>query len=182
MKFIATVLLAAFALFTIAAHASGVPEDELEEYGQGIIQDYSNMHEGEDIQWLWVAPGVKLANYRYKVKSVENLTMLVDDDIETVLNKNMAKQLNRAGSRDKSAPVLNVDVAVYWAERANSAKAWIPFAGMHVAQAGAGIELLFKDSSGKLVAKIRQSGREGSQLSSAAQELSDDVAKFVHSH
>ena len=177
---IRTIVFAALSLFVIGVHASGVPEDELKENGKGIIHDYSNMQEGDDIDWLWVAPGVKLSDYRYHVKSVKNLTMLVDDDLTKVLESNLGKQLNRAGSRDRNAPVLSVEVAVYWAERANRAKGWIPFAGMALAQAGVGVELMFTDKSGKLVAKIRHSAREGEHLADAGQETSDDIAEFIH--
>lgn len=182
MKTFSTFVIALLALIAVNAHASGVPEDDLKEYGRGIIQDYSNMHEGEDIQWLWIAPGVKLADSRYKVASVKNLTMLVDHDMENVFKTTLGEELERAGSRDAGVPQLSVDVGVYWAERANMAKAWIPFAGAHVAQAGVGIELVFRNAHGDIVAKVRQSGREGAQLADAARELCDDIAQFVHTH
>lgn len=181
-KILHTMLLATLAVFAVVAYASGVPEDELEEYGTGIIQNYTDMEEGEDIDWLWVAPEIHLANYRYSVQSVKNLTTIADKDLMDVLNSNLGEQLALAGSHDDGAPTLNVEVAVYWAERANRSKRWIPFAGMHLAQAGAGIELLFKDQDGKLVAKIRHSAREGNELVYAGQELSDDLAGFVRAH
>ena len=174
--------LFALSLFVIGVHASGVPEDELKEDGRGIIQDYSNMHEGDDIDWLWVAPGVQLANYRYKLKSARNLTMRADHDLMNVLKNNFPEQLQRAGSRDANAPTLSVDLAVYWAEHANRAKAWIPFSGGHLAQAGVGVECIFRDPDGKIVANIRHAAREGERLEDAGQEVADDIAEYVHAN
>jgi hypothetical protein len=57
---------------------------------------------------------------------------------------------------------------------------WIPYAGGHLAQAGLGVELVFKDAAGTVVAKIRHSGREGDKLKDAAEELVDDIRRFVH--
>ncbi len=184
MKNILAVLaFAALALFAVTAQADDTIQESLQEDGKGIIQDYSNMHAGDDLEWLWIKPGVKLSDYRYKVTSVENLTLHVDDDLEDVLENTLGKQLNRAGARgDKSAPLLNVAVGLYWTERANVSKAWIPFAGGHLAQAGVGVELVFTDSKGNVVAKIRHSAREGRELADAGREISDDIAEYVNEH
>ncbi len=59
---------------------------------------------------------------------------------------------------------------------------WIPHAGGHLAQAGVGIEPVFTDSTGKVVAEVRHSGREGDHLEDAAEELVDDIRPFVSSN
>ena len=177
--------IALFPLLALAAFtacASGVPEEELKDFGKGIITDYSNMQEGEDIQWYWIAPGTKLADHHCTLASSENLTTTVDHDLRDVLKEELPEVIQRACSRDASAPPLKVDTAVYWTERANTAKAWIPFAGGHLMQAGVGMEVVFKDTSGKIVAKIRQSGREGHELKDAAREIFDDIGQFVREH
>jgi hypothetical protein len=66
-----------------------------------------------------------------------------------------------------------------WAQRANRAKMWIPHAGGHLAQAGVGIELIFRDASGYIVARIRHADREGDALEAAAEERVDDIAGDV---
>jgi hypothetical protein len=181
MRMPAAVAAACLLMLSLSARA-GVPKDNIEEYGRGIIADYSDMTEGEDIEWLWVKPGVKLGDYRYQVDSTDNLTVIVDDTMDKVVEDNLPKVLERAGSHDRKAPLLHVAVAVYWAERANISKAWIPWAGGHQMQAGVGIELVAKDAEGNVVAKIRQSGREGMELALAAQEVVDDIAKFVRAN
>lgn len=182
MRFRSTAWLSLLALVTANAFASGVPEKDLKEYGRGIITDYSNMHEGEDIQWYWVADGTRLAEHNCSVGSVKNLTVVVDHGMRDVFKEELPEVLKRACTGDAEAAPLTVDVGIYWAERANTSKAWIPFVGGHVMQAGVGIELVFKNAQGQPVATIRQSGREGGALESASRELMDDVAKFTRSH
>lgn len=162
--------------------AAGVNPENLEKYGKGIIKDYSDMKELDEIEWVWVAPGVELSKYRFEIKEVENLTALSDGDMDDVFADGFPKTMKKAGAKDENAPVLKVDGAVYWAQRANRAKWWIPYAGLHLAQAGVGIELVFTNDQGEIVAKFRHSGREGDNLENAAEELVDDVAQFVRSH
>jgi hypothetical protein len=100
--------------------------------------------------------------------------------MEDLFNTSLNKILARVGSNQADAPLLHVDSAIYWAERSSSKKMWIPYAGGHLAQAGLGVELVFKDAAGTVVAKIRHSGREGDKLKDAAEELVDDIRRFVH--
>lgn len=61
-------------------------------------------------------------------------------------------------------------------------KAWIPFVGMHKAQAGIGVEMIFLNTKGKIVAKIRHSAREGFEVEKAAEEAANDIVKFLIQH
>lgn len=161
---------------------AAVPAEHLEQYGQGIIPDYSSLEQADPIEWLWLAPDLELSAHRFDLRSYENLTLLVDDDLDHVLESGFPRVLKRAGARDEAAPVLFVDLAVYWAERANRAKRWIPYAGAHVAQAGVGVELVLTDATGNVVGLMRHSGREGEELKLAAQELVDEIAAFVNAN
>lgn len=159
---------------------AGVDKDNLEDYGRGIIEDYSDMEPG-DLEWIWVAPGVRISDYKIDVGEFENMSEAYDGDMMDTLNEGMRKAFDRMSSGDKKG-TLTTQNAVFWAERASSGKRWIPFAGSHVAQAGVGIEMVFRDSEGNIVAKVRHSGREGSRLSDAAWELIDEIADWAHSH
>lgn len=161
---------------------AGVPKSDLDEQGRGIIQNYDDMSEGGHIEWIWVAPGTNLSKYRFEVKGVENLTTSVDDDMGEVMEKVLPRALARSTKVGADAPLLTVDGAIYWAQRANRAKLWIPYAGGHLAQAGVGIELVFKDASGNVVATLRHSGREGDKLEDAANELVEEINGFIRSH
>lgn len=177
---LAVAVLAA-ALACAPAYAA-VDQKHLDQYGKGIIQDYSDMTKGEQLEWVWVAPQVKLSEHRMQLGKVENLTSVVDTEMEETVENDLPRTLERAGARDAKAPVLKVDAAIYWANRANTAKAWIPFAGGHLMQAGVGIELVFRDAKGAVVSKVRHSGREGADLKRAAQELIDEFGQFVRSN
>lgn len=179
MRILTALILSAF-LLPIASAQAAVPEDNLAEYGHGIITNYTDLDEGEVIEWIWIAPGVQLSTYRFELGDVENLTLLVDEDMDQILHSGFPKVLQRAGSRDDAAPMLHIDAAVFWAERANRSKWWVPYAGGHLAQAGVGIEMIFRDGAGNVVAKMRHSGREGDELGSATQELVDEIAGFIH--
>ena len=179
-RLFAVLLVVSAAVSPLAA--AGVDKDNLKEYGKGIIEDYSDMSATDTIEWLWVALGVDLGKYRFNVAKVENITVIADGKMEEVFEDTLPRSLDRAGSKDKKAPVLNVEGAVYWAQRANRAKWWIPYAGLHLAQAGVGVELIFTNDKGETVAKMRHSGREGDNLENAAEELVDDIAQFIRSN
>lgn len=160
--------------------AAGVDPEELDEYGRGIIEDYTDMEHGQ-LEWVWVAPGVKISDYSVDIGEFENLSDAYDGNMMDTLNEGMRKAFARLSSGDKKG-TLSTQNAVYWADRANTAKRWIPFAGSHVAQAGLGLEMVFRDSEGNVVAKVRHSGREGERLSDAAWELIDEIADWAHSN
>jgi hypothetical protein len=180
------VLRSAFVLVLIAlvgsVGAAGVDSQHLKKYGSGIITDYSDMRSGSGVEWAWTAPGVRLADHRFEVKSVENLTDIHDRRMMSELEDALPGSLQRVGAKDSGAAVLHVEAAVYWAQRANRSKWFIPYAGLHLAQAGVGLELVVKNAAGEIVAKIRHSGREGDKLEDAAAELIDDITAFFRNN
>lgn len=177
LALVSCLLLAAPAVF-----AGGVPKDSLDEYGRGIIEDYSDMKEGDPVEWFWVAPGVKLGDFTIDLGEFENLSKVNDERMLETLGDGLSKAFARAAKGGGKKGTLTTENAVYWAERGNSAKRWIPVAGGHLAQAGIGVEMVFKDAEGNVVAKLRHSGREGAQPADAAWELVDEVAGWVYSH
>lgn len=152
------------------------------EFKSAIIDDYEGMVEGDDIEWIWVADGIKLSDYKIVLDGkFVNKSDVNDKSMLATLNEEFDDSVNRSNAK-KSKGTLRATGGVYWAERMSRGKAWIPYAGGHLAQAGVGIELILKDSSGKTVAKIRHSGREGDKPEYAAQELLDDLDSYVADH
>lgn len=178
----AAVAYLAASLVAVVSFAGGVPESHLEEYGRGIIENYTDMTESESIEYLWIAPDASIHDHHIVIESIENLTLLHDRKLMRMLEEDLEDALIRAANRDEKAPKLTVKVAVFWAQRSNRAKWLIPYAGLHLAQAGLGMELVFRAENGDLVAKVRHSGREGDKLEDAGVELIDDLAEFVHTH
>lgn len=161
-------------------HAKGVDEGDLEDEGRGIIENYEEMVEGDGINWIWIAPGITLSDYRIDVGRFENLSGESDDDMEEALNSGFQKGFGELSRRENRKGTLTTQNAIHWAEEASPGKRWIPFAGHHLAQAGVGIEMIFRNSSGEIVAMVRHSGREGNKLKYAAEELVDDLVDWVN--
>lgn len=46
------------------------------DFVKGIIDDYTGMTDGGDIEWVWVDPSVKLSEYKIKIGSVVNKSSL----------------------------------------------------------------------------------------------------------
>jgi len=143
-----------------------------------IISDYSDLQQGDDINWLWTMPGIKLADYKVKILKFENMTDELRksqlDEIKSIFNEVFDKLKG-------SKPALNADLCVYEVQKFSAGKAWIPFAGGHQMQAGAGIELVLKDGE-KIVSKIRHFAREGAKIEDAAQEVAEDIKKYISKH
>lgn len=148
------------------------------DYDKGIIEDYSDLVEGDGVEWAYIAPGVKLNDYTIRIGEVKNVSDITNRSMLETAEETFADALRRKGN-DGRKGTLTAETAVYWAERQSAGKRWIPYAGAHLSQAGVGIEMILRDSSGKIVAKIRHSGRQGSELDYAAEEVADEIIDFI---
>jgi len=181
-RFIMTLVLALF-LFPNGAMCAPSKLVESSEYMEkdfhrGIITDYSNMVDGDDVQWVWIDPSVKLSQYGLRVGKVENKSELRSRSmVETVKNVFKDTFADRQGKG-----TLTADLCIYEAENFSAGKAWIPFAGGHQMQAGIGIEMVLRDAKNRTVGKFRHFAREGAQIEAAAQEVAADLMKYIASH
>ncbi|MBI1921144.1 MAG: hypothetical protein HYS23_08700 [Geobacter sp.] len=150
------------------------------DFVKGVISDYSGMTKGGAIEWLWVDPSVKLAAYKIKIGSFENVSEIKKKSMTEEVRKIFEDTFGEVGSGEKGT--LTARCAIYEAERANLNKAWIPFVGLHKAQAGIGVEMEFLNDKGKVVAKFRHSAREGANVEEAAEEVAGDIRKYVEKH
>jgi hypothetical protein len=151
------------------------------DFHKGIITDYSNMVDGDDVQWVWIDPAVKLSQYKLKVGKVENKSDLRSRSmVETV--KNVFKDAFSDMEAKGGGGTLNADLCIYEAENFSAGKAWIPFVGGHQMQAGIGIEMVLRDAKNRIVGKFRHSAREGAQIEAATQEVAGDLMKYIAGH
>lgn len=148
------------------------------DYDKGIIEDYSDMVEGDGVEWAFIAPGVNLNDHTIKMGKVGNKSSITNRAMLESAEETFDAALRRKGN-DGRKGTLTAETAVYWAERPSSGKRWIPYAGVHLAQAGVGIELILRDSKGAIVAKVRHSGRQGNQLEYAAEEVADEIVNWI---
>lgn len=143
---------------------------------KGCISDYSDLVEGNDVNWVWIAPGVKLADYGVTIGKFENksdeLRSSQVSEVKSIFKEFLGKLKGGKGS-------LTADVCIYEVQKFSQAKAWIPFSGGHQMQAGVGAEAIVKGSGGKTVAKFRHFAREGGRIEDAAQEVAEDLMKYM---
>lgn len=148
------------------------------EFVKGVIEDYSDMKEGGDISWVWIDPNVKLAGNKIKISSFVNKSSMRKKSLTTTVDKIFNDAFGDIETNGNKG-TLTTNCAIYMAELANMSKVWIPFVGMHKAQAGIGVEMVFMNNKGKVVAKIRHTAREGLEIEKAAEEAADDIVKFI---
>lgn len=149
------------------------------DFKKGIIDDYADLQKDRDVEWVWLERGVSLSSHKVSIESFEDAT----DDmgksqlsaIKAIFKDNMEKLKGGKGT-------FKADVSIYEVQKYSPGKAWIPFAGGHQMQAGLGVEMVLKDKSGKIVAKFRHFAREGITIESAAEEVSDDLRKYLAKH
>jgi hypothetical protein len=145
------------------------------DFHKGCITDYKELVKGDDIDWVWISPGVKLADYSLSIVKFENLSDEIRssqvDDIKSVFKEILGKLKGDKGS-------LSASMCIYEVQKFSPGKAWIPYAGGHLMQAGVGVEMILTDK-GKTVATIRHFAREGSRLEDAADETAKDLKKYI---
>lgn len=143
------------------------------------ITDYSDMVDGDDIQWVWTDPATKLSQYKIKVGNVNNKS-----EIRTKSLVRSVKEIftDTFADRDDAgnSGTLTADICIYEAEHFSAGKAWIPFVGGHEMQAGLGVEMVLRNAANKPVAKFRHSAREGAEIDAATQEVANDLAEYIY--
>jgi hypothetical protein len=145
------------------------------------ITDYSDMVDGDDIQWVWTDPAIKLAQYDLKVGTVENKSKVrsksLVESVKSVFSETFADRDSKTGSG-----TLTAEICIYEAEHFSAGKAWIPFVGGHKMQAGMGVEMVLRNGKNKTVAKFRHSAREGVEIEAATQEVANDLTEYISKH
>ena len=146
---------------------------------KGCLSDYGDLVKGDDIEWVWVSPGTTLAGHKLSIAKFDNKTEeLRNAQVDEI--KDIFKEIMGKLKGEKEA--LSADICIYEVQKFSAAKAWIPFAGGHQMQAGIGVELVIKNAGGKAVAKFRHFAREGARVEDAAQEVAEDLKKYISKH
>jgi hypothetical protein len=169
-----------FPLSVFCASEKLVDSDEYKkkDFQKGCITDYMDLAKGDRIDWVWVSPGVTLADYALSIAKFENNTDDIRssqiDDIKSVFKEFFGKLKGNKGS-------LSASMCIYEVQKFSPGKAWIPYAGGHLMNAGLGVEMIVSDK-GKTVAKFRHFARNGSRLEDAAEEVAGDLKKYISKH
>jgi hypothetical protein len=146
------------------------------------ITDYADMMEGDGIDWVWIAPSARIGTPGpVEIKPIKNVSDVTDPELAGKVEADFKMAFDRIGkTAGKGGQTMTA--CIYWVERADMGRAFVPFAGGHLAQAGVGIELTLSDASGTPIAKIRQDARQGSQPSEAAADVVDRIANYIREH
>jgi hypothetical protein len=178
---IAAVLLASASGVSAADKLVDSSDYSDKDFNKCIITDYSDMVDGNDIQWVWTDPAVKLSQYKLKVGKVENKSKIRSKSLVTSVKSTFEETFADRDSNGESG-TLTADICIYEAEHFSAGKAWIPFVGGHQMQAGMGVEMVLRDGSKKTVAKFRHSAREGAEIDAATQEVANDLLQYLSDH
>lgn len=135
-------------------------------FKRGIIRDYSDMWAGTDVDWASVARGVKLSDYAIKVGPFRNLTRYNSPALKRTLEVTLQEEFD--GIAGKKGTLLTQN-AIIWASDAEDG------------QKGLGIEMIFRDPSGKVIAKLRNFVRDYPP-DDAAEEMLEQLTDFVEDH
>ena len=149
------------------------------DFHKGIITDYEDMVKGDRIDWVWVNPGTTLSDYKVTVGSIKNMSeshgAAMVDSVKTIFKSSF-------GDLKGSKGTLSAELCIYETQDYAPGKAWIPFAGGHVMQAGMGIEMILRDHNNKTVAKFRQFDHQGTEVTGAAQAVADHLVNYISKH
>ncbi len=135
-----------------------------EGFRKGIIRDYSDMWSRGGCDWASVARGVYLADYAIEISTFRNLTSVDNEDIRYWLEELLQEELDGIAGEKGTVTTENV---IYWASDEGDS--------------GIGIEMIFRTSSGRVLAKIRHEINEDS-AADAAEEMAEVVADFIEDH
>lgn len=142
-----------------------------------FLPDYDKLTKGKDVDWVYFPEG-SLKKYKtVEVKEfVENGKGREARDAAESGKEYMEQWLERAGYKlaDKGAElVLEGNVFNAW-EPGTGARIW----GGWMANPGVGLEVIAKDSSGKVVGEIRHKSR-GSTIDDAVENALEEVAQAI---
>jgi hypothetical protein len=172
-----------FLLFALAPHSTFASDrftdsDDFKDknFKKGIFSDYSDLEKGKDIDWVWVKKGFNLSDYKVIIESFEDSSDELGKTSLGGIKGIFSDDLERLKG---SKGTLKADFNVYEVQKFSPGKAWIPFAGGHQMQAGVGVEILFKDKGGEVIAKIRHFARNGTTNETAAQEVASNIKKYI---
>jgi hypothetical protein len=150
------------------------------DFHKGIITDYTDMVKGDEVNWVWVKPGETLSQYTVKLGNIENksdmFTKSLIDTVQSIFGEYFAN-----GTRGTKG-TLTADLCITEVQKFSAGKAWIPFAGGKLMQAGLGIEIILRDQNNVMVAKLRHFDRQGNEIGSAAEEVAGHMTRYITRH
>lgn len=130
-----------------------------------VIGDYTKLRRGQSVEWVFVAPKVDLSKFNIQISKFDDRSTLRSPKVQSTLEAGLIASFR---GRESSAKTLTTRNAIYWAR--SGAK-----------DEGLGIEMIFLDSTGSVVAMLRHSVK-GSPPEEAARRAASSVAEFTRTN
>jgi hypothetical protein len=130
-----------------------------------VIPDYEVLTKGNGVNWVWTAPGFRFASHKYRIGAFRNVTAYDSPQLHTTLGFPLQEQIDSV-TEEAKGETLTTENAIVWTETSRGKKR------------GVGVEMVFRDSSGKIVAMLRHIERESSP-EAAAEEVVEALVEFV---
>lgn len=147
-------------------------------FQKGIITDYSDMVEGNGVEWVWVKPGETLSQYKIKVGTIENKSDMRSKSLSDSVKKIFVDYFSDFDTKG-SKGTLTADLCITDVQPYNVGRAYVPFAGGHLAQAGIRIEMVLQNQQNVIIAKLRHFDRQGTDVVRAADEVASHMVQYI---
>jgi hypothetical protein len=147
-------------------------------FQKGIITDYSDMVEGNGVEWVWVKPGETLSQYKIKVGTLENKSEMRSKSLSESVKRIFVDYFSDFESKG-SKGTLTADLCITDVQPYNVGRAYVPFAGGRLAQAGIRIEMVLRDQHNAIIAKLRHFDRQGTDVVRAADEVASHMVQYI---
>jgi hypothetical protein len=173
---ISLIALPAFAKKDVLTEDSDFREaDEVWDF----IPDYTGMIEGDDVDWIWMKPGLDLSKYKTVVVPMfENRSRMIDVNAQDLLTDNMIQAMNRFGARtvEKGGEITVYGCMVDYSPGSGSAEFWV---GYGVGNPFIEVEIYVVDNStGEIITKVRHQAMDSTIPSAAAEVITDIVNEW----
>ncbi len=151
------------------------------DFPKAIIDDYSNLVEGDGVNWIWIDPSVKLSLYKIKVGTSENRSEVRSASLAATA-KDVVEDYSVAISEKEAKGTLTALICIYEAQEYSRVRRLIPYVGRHQSLAGVGVEMELRDDNNRAVAKFRNFGRSGTTLHGAIEAVVGDIMNYIGKH
>ena len=146
----------------------------------GFIPDYTDMVEGDDVNWIWIKPGLNLTGYKtVTVTEFENISTETDVMAQDLLTRNMKDGLSRRlGLKvvDRNADITVKGAMVDYFSGNTAARYWVGFgAGEPLVE----VEVYIVDNKTKeIISKVRHQAIDSTVESVIAETISDIIGEW----
>jgi TolB-like protein len=147
-----------------------------------FIPDYTDMAEGDGVDWVWTKPGVNLGQYKtVAVPEFENHSSETDVTAQDLLTRNMKDGLERRlglKTVDKNADITVKGAMVDYSSGSTAARV---FVGYGSGEPNVTVEVYVIDNkTNEIISKVRHEARDYSIDSAIAETISDVINYWAH--